>query len=150
MRQHTHADKVRDGLQGGKKGCKGMKGWKKGVTVGGKGVEGTVAQGKNGNNKQTTIICFISLPFPPHLVLCVHRVISELRASMPTPLLPCLHVVAAAVFTACWSLTSLYVYDTACRVTNQLSFHPFCWSNDLTNFAAFFFFLLKCVFAHCH
>lgn len=40
-----------------------MKGWKKGVTVGGKGVEGTVAQGKSGNNKQTTIICFILQPF---------------------------------------------------------------------------------------
>lgn len=36
---------------------------KKGVTVGGKGAEGTVTHGKNSNNKQTTIVCFISLPF---------------------------------------------------------------------------------------
>lgn len=61
--------------------------------------------------------------------------ISELHASTPTPLLPCLHVVAGAVFAARWSLTSLYVYDTACRVTNQLSFHSLWWSNDQTNFA---------------
>jgi len=45
------------------KGCEEMKGWKNWITAGGKGVEGTFAQGKNGNNKQTTIICFISLPF---------------------------------------------------------------------------------------
>lgn len=33
-----------------------IKGWKNRVTVGGKGVGGTVAQGKNDNNKQTTVL----------------------------------------------------------------------------------------------
>lgn len=102
--------------------------------AGGKGGRGNCRSGENGNNKQTTIICFISR----HLVLCVRLVISELCASMPTPLLPCLHVVAAAEFAARWSLTSICVYDTACWVTNQLSFHPHCWSNDQTNFAVSF------------
>lgn len=123
-------------------------GWKSMVTVGGKGVEGTVALGKKLQQQTNNNHLFYLAAFPPDLVLCVHWVISELGASTPAPLLPCLHVVAAAVCTVRWSLTSLYVYDAACWVTNQLP--SFCWSNDETNFVTpFFFFFFSSKMSLC-
>lgn len=103
----------------------------------GKGEEEAVCSGENCNNKQQSSVLSA---FSPHLALWVHQVIFELRASTPTPLSPCLHVVAAASFAARWSLTSLCVYDTTRRI-NKSTFLPnhLCWSNDQTNFVTLSF-----------